>query len=182
MIFNRLFKLLLCMTIVVACNSDYKKITEILKEMKAETISFPNDLSEYQIDEFISVTDNDTSKYKMVVYFSPLFCTSCNLDKLIEWDKIKRDINNCSYIYILSYNSKQDERDIKIILNNIMFTQKVYLDYGNNFIKLNPHIKANPIFHTFLLNDKNEIVIVGDPTSSKLIYKLYKDFLSNDVH
>ena len=39
----------------------------------------------------------------------------------------------------------------------------MYIDSTNVFINTNPHIPAEEMFHVFLLNEKDSIVLVGNP-------------------
>jgi len=49
----------------------------------------------------------------------------------------------------------------------------VYLDTCNAFRRANPHIPDNPLFHTFLLNDEDSVLLVGDPFKNEKMERLF---------
>lgn len=60
---------------------------------------------------------------------------------------------------------------------NLKFSTQVYLDSANTFARQNQHIPSDVLFHTFLLDENMNVVLVGDPISNKEINKIFWDIL-----
>lgn len=48
------------------------------------------------------------------------------------------------------------------------------LDIEDSFAKANAHLPSNNAFHSFFINKKNEVVLVGDPTTNSAVGKLFQ--------
>lgn len=174
----RVVLIMLIANSVLSCDNNTKKIKDKVNSMLSKSVIFPTNLKEYAIHDSIYTGSKITGNYKILTYFSPLLCTSCNLDRLIEWDLLKEEFPEIPFIYILSYNSEEDEEDIKSTLHEIQFLQKVFLDKGNHFHEQNSYLDSNPLFHTFMIDQDNKIILVGDPTTNDNVLQLYKRQLS----
>ena len=60
---------------------------------------------------------------------------------------------------------------------NLKFSTQVYLDSVNIFEHQNQHIPSDVLFHTFLLDENMNVVLVGDPIRNKEINKIFWDIL-----
>ena len=174
----RVASIMLIANSVLGCDNNTKKIRDKVNSMLSQNVIFPTDLKEYAIHDSIYTKSKITGNYKIVTYFSPLLCTSCNLNRLMEWDLLKEEFPEIPFVYILSYNSEQDEEDIKSTLHEIQFLQKVFLDKGNHFHEQNSYLNFNPLFHTFMIDQNNKIILVGDPSTNDNVLQLYKRQLS----
>ena len=59
----------------------------------------------------------------------------------------------------------------------------MHIDSSDIFIKKNPHIPLKGVYHTFLLDENNNVILIGNPINNKkinrLFQKLIKDKLEN---
>ena len=46
-------------------------------------------------------------------------------------------------------------------------------DREGQFEKLNPHLPKNKVLHTFLLDENNNVILVGNPLHNKKIEKMF---------
>ena len=53
-----------------------------------------------------------------------------------------------------------------------MIRGTVYLDTCNAFLQANPHVPENTLFHTFVLDEKDKVVLIGDPFKNKKMERL----------
>lgn len=77
-------------------------------------------------------------------------------------------------------NTPSTSRDVKIILNQHKFPLPVLFDPRNEFKKRN-NLPDGHKFHTFLLNENNEVVGVGNPTENPKIRDFYKRIITEDA-
>ena len=49
----------------------------------------------------------------------------------------------------------------------------IYIDSNRSFSKNNPQIPSNSLCHTFLLDESNKIVLIGNPLKNEAIEKIF---------
>ena len=59
-----------------------------------------------------------------------------------------------------------------------MENKLVYVDDRQYFITNNPTIPEDAMFHTFLLDRENRIVLVGNPVHNEKLWELYKNTIN----
>lgn len=115
---------------------------------------------------------------KMVVYFDAETCASCALSRIWEWDEVSH-ITQASgkYQTLFIFTPKQkDLSTVKRVFQGMHMENKlVYIDDRQDFITNNPTIPEDAMFHTFLLDRKNKIVLVGNPVHNEKLWELYKN-------
>lgn len=53
------------------------------------------------------------------------------------------------------------------------FNHKVLIDINNSFRKSNPHIPKDAMYYTFLLDEDNKVVLVGNPLRNNSIKEIF---------
>ncbi len=115
---------------------------------------------------------------KVVIYTMPLMCSSCNLGILLDWRQAIGDLTtefgeeNLRFVFVFAY---KDERELTGAVKEYMFDFPVYYDPQEAFREQNPFISGNPLCHTFLVDENNRIVLVGDPVRNPNMLPLYKE-------
>lgn len=116
---------------------------------------------------------------KMVVYFDAETCASCALSRIWEWDEVSHitQASNGKYQTLFIFTPKQkDLSAVKRVFQGMHMESKlVYIDDRQDFITNNPTIPEDAMFHTFLLDRKNKIVLVGNPVHNEKLWELYKN-------
>ena len=59
------------------------------------------------------------------------------------------------------------QNNLELMISNTMFDYPILLDTLGEFEKLNPHLPKNGTFHTFLLDENNNVILVGNPLRNK---------------
>lgn len=119
---------------------------------------------------------------KMVVYFDAETCASCALSRIWEWDDVSLLTQNSSgkFQVLFIFTPKQD--DVKVVKQAFrkmrMENKLVYIDDRQYFTTKDPNIPKEPLYHTFLLNRENKIVLVGNPVYNDKLWNLYKTLIS----
>lgn len=55
------------------------------------------------------------------------------------------------------------------------------IDINNEFEQLNPHLPKNKAMHTFLLDENNNVVLVGNPLHNPKIEKMFKEIVEEKL-
>lgn len=166
---------MVCFTLLLFSCDRNKKLTEMVQAMQNKEISLPATIRPYQHTDRDTIDWTQSTNNRIVVYFSSDMCTVCNINKLHEWDKIKKRYENWDIVYVLSYQEKKEEDIIEAITNNNVNDMIIYLDKNDLFRKANPFIPDYPLLHVFLIDSNNRIKIVGDPLYNNKVLQLYDD-------
>lgn len=106
---------------------------------------------------------------------------SCSIEALTKWQNYKTSnqliTENVEVIVFLTSNSE-------ILLHKDIFKEIapdicLVFDQGNLYLNMNNlNFKSNNLA-TFLLDNTNTVVLIGNPLANKKIYTLYQSYLSN---
>jgi hypothetical protein len=160
-----------------AQDKNYKKTVRILEKLYGKTIMFFNNDSYYINTKDTVILQTNDFEYTLVMYADPSECESCTW-KLDEWRLKRKEIlyynKNIDFKFILQSN---DYEALEHYLFHAMPNIPVIYDPDGTFIKEN-NLPSEYKYHTFLLNDKNEIILVGSPIGNDDLWSLYKKTVS----
>jgi hypothetical protein len=158
----------------------YSKLKKQVTDLKNKEIVIPDSLMIYKKKpdtlQFINLSKNlnffDT--YKIVTYING-DCGSCVM-QINSWQRV---------LNMLKYNNKAKFIPIIYTTDINLFKRKMapkikishpfYFDFKDEYITINKLYKYNEQFYTFLLNDNNQVILVGNPVYSPKLMKLYKE-------
>ena len=92
-------------------------------------------------------------------------------------------INKKEFQSLLFYQGASDNIELDPLekdLEEFYFTMRtmapllpVHVDTAGIFIRENPHIPREAVYHTFLLDKDNRVVLVGNPSRSEKIKEMF---------
>lgn len=158
---------------IVSCGNK-NNIAKILKKMEAK----PIDLCLNQLPCYIN--GDDTLGYKptnykhlMIVHIDSSNCTSCrisNLHQWKEWINLAQDsINKFSIVFIFQPTNKELERTnwkLAFYSKKRYPQTPLYLDKMDSFFKNNFEFDIPETMQTFIVDNNDSIVYVGNPLKS----------------
>lgn len=158
----------------ISCNKYVKSIEKDIEALTSNLIVVPEDLQTTISGIDTTINDFFSSKIKMVVYTNSESCSSCALSKLHMWHGIIKyaESYNGALKYYFIFNPPKGE-NIRLALKNSMLDYPVLLDSLGEFEHLNPHLPKNKAMHTFLLDEDNNVILVGNPLTNKKIEKMF---------
>lgn len=113
---------------------------------------------------------------KYVIYKDSLACTSCAINKMYFWNDFieyaKAYDGRLKYYFIYSPIKKKC-KSVEFLLKNLDFDYPILLDTLGEFAKLNSHLPQNSALHAFLLDENNNVILVGDPLYNKRIEEMF---------
>lgn len=161
----------------VSCNSTLtQNITDILMEWKDRKVIFPERMTYIMQGDTVNFVLS-TNRYKILSYVDSLGCMSCKLNiggwkELIQYyDSVIHD----SLQYMLVFNSNE-ESYLSYILEKEHFSYPVCLDSKDSLNSLN-NFPKEMAFQTFLLDQDNKVVAIGNPVHNPQIKKLYLNII-----
>lgn len=126
-----------------------------------------------------SIFIEHTPQFRLVVYVDSSECSSCSINQLKYWQSFMSKYNSQSNIQLLILLEAKKgeipsiEGDIASAeLNNIIF-----IDSNFVFRRQNPQIPPNSMYHTFLLNEMDSVVLVGNPLRNGRVEKMFEKII-----
>lgn len=146
---------------------------DLIAQMQSKEVVLPLDSMDYMgIVPCVPMLNG----YKFVIYSDSSDCSSCSLRKLYQWDIFselsKRYGDGVQFIFIFS-PSKKNQRIFELTVRNVPSSSLIYMDTTNIFFRFNPHISCDRRFHTFLLDENNNVLLVGNPLENKKIEEMF---------
>lgn len=178
---NRKYSLIFaCICLVISSCKNDAEIRNTLQKMYGMEILFPK-------RGIVKMSKDNTNIYniynednKIVVYVDSSFCTGCTMRKIGEWNRYKKDIKDHIFTIYIILEKNQSLDDIENLYYNSDVLYPIIVDTCYMFRKMNPRLPKEDIFHTFVLNNENKIVFVGDPIVNQNVEKLFSDFIANE--
>lgn len=112
---------------------------------------------------------------RIVNYIDAFDCSTCALSRLAAVEKEKKDLDelkDVGFVYVIETDTEKAE-NVYFAFCNARIEGAVYLDTCHAFLRANPHIPDNPLFHTFVLNEQDSVVLIGDPFKNEKMESLF---------
>lgn len=159
----------------IGCKSHIKKIENTIRKFQSHPITIhTTDYIVFCSDSTYNVQDIDEATLKYICYVDSTECSPCVLKKAFKWNdyicKFRKHNKKITFTYIIS--SKNSD-DIITQARESGFCQTVFIDTSGVFSKQNPHIPKESMYHIFLLDENNRIILVGNPLTNKGIEKAF---------
>jgi hypothetical protein len=167
--------LLVCIWIFLAmsCGGNLRKenIDPTAKALLGKTLVFSGN----EESNYIRQTEN--SKYTLVSYIDSSDCTPCALQRIDVYKLYKDQLKNQFYTDILLIVQNTDRDAIENLLSEMSIRFPFLLDPEKKF-KTENGIPDKPIYQTFIINEKKEIIWVGSPVETKESWTVYKKMMN----
>lgn len=162
---------------VPKANQENKKLKSELLKWIGKEIQLPRDVKIMANQKDTLCDEIFSKKFKVINYVDSVGCTGCKF-KLYEWGQIIKNTlaknNNVSFLFYVQSNNY---RNLNYIIKNNHFAYPIIFDYDDKLNKLN-HLPDNYQFHTFLLNENNQIILIGNPIGNSKLLDLYLQQIS----
>ncbi len=170
---NRCLLLILCICVFVSCqNTGKSKIMNRYAELLKSEILFPDSMI-FVKDIFDTVQVDYNNKIKIVTYNDSAGCLNCNLalSKWIDLIKYVDSLTNEKVAFINIVNIRH-LTTLKDVVYGNRFHYPLFIDSEDKFNNLNK-LPNDYQFRTFLLDENNRVVLIGNPVQNQKIRDLY---------
>lgn len=164
----------LLVLILYSCNDNKNEIKRELDFLNSKPVVISKNIQITNNGQDTTINDFLDSKVKMVIYTNSESCNGCALSKLHMWNdiiKYSEPFDGALKCYFI-FNPPKGE-SIRFSLKSSMLDYPVLLDSLGEFERLNPHLPKNRAMHTFLLDENNNVILVGNPLTNKQIEKMF---------
>ena len=166
------FMLLFC----ISCKDNRKQVRKDLEELPSQPIELCIEHMQVWKDGWNTDPPHGHKGLKLIIYSDSTVCSSCRLRNIHLWDdwviktEAYRDILDICFIFSPTL---KDINNFRLAMRTYAPDYPVYVDSLSIFRKANPHLPHNPLFHTFLLDEDNRVVLVGNPLENERIEELF---------
>ena len=152
----------------------------MIDEWDGKEIIYPDDLVFTTMGEDTVKWFLKDSRYTIVTYADSIGCMGCKL-KLPVWKDFISYLDSVSdhtvkVIFILHL---RDKKEMVHLLEYNDFSYPVCLDIKGSFDKINK-IPSNLAFQTFLLDNRNKVIAIGNPIHNPNVRTLYLNLILSD--
>lgn len=121
-----------------------------------------------------------SGRAKIVIYYNAKGCTSCRMNELYSWKEVMKadpeGLPDADFVFIFKSDPRNEEVVQKLISTD--FRYPILCDPAGEFEKNNT-LPKNEMYHVFLLDRDNKIILSGSPIYNPRLWDLYKSKVVN---
>lgn len=180
---SRIFMLFAYSVVILFSCTSHEREFQNIEKMQSEKTNIPYEQMDcWANDSVQKVSPWKNAKYKLIHYIDSASCSSCYLQKvkINDFLFLMEDLSNNEFynVIILSPGSKT-KKDIEHLFSEKLIPQTIFIDSANIFLQRNPHIPSETMYHTFLIDENDKAILVGNPITNKKIKKLLISMFEN---
>lgn len=169
----------LCVCLLVSSceESEKERLSRLVIEWEGKEILFPTHSTfTIQGKDTVDFQFQD-AEYKVVTYVDSIGCTSCKL-QLHRWKEFLSEVDSLTNgnVSFLFYFHPKDMKELRYFTRRDAFTHPVCFDEKDEFNQLN-HFPSEMMFQTFLLDERNRVVALGNPVLNPNVKELYLNLI-----
>lgn len=119
--------------------------------------------------------DLERANLKIIQYVDSFECAPCILDYLHIWNSLINDRRlekpKVQFAFIIA-PSKEKLEDAYLSVQSSGVKAMIYIDSLSVFSRKNPEIPREKMYHTFVLDRNNNVVLIGNPILNKGVKEL----------
>lgn len=172
--------LVMSAAILYSCRSNQPDANAV-QQLVGSSIVIPDDLvARADGHDTVWAPRDAAMDARIVVYYDAEGCTPCKLKELLTWKSLIETYDQAEhtrFLFILNAgNTARQELDH--IVYSMRFTHPVLIDTAYSFERDNPQLPQEALFHVFLLDRNNRVVLVGSPIGNPQMWELYENTIS----
>ena len=164
--------------VLIGCDSRVNPFKEDIAMLQSRPLYLPLDsmrkMKTQGEDSVMLVSQQDVMK--LVVYTDTADCSSCVLRKMYKWNGLLKKLEVYGgriQPYFIFRPLSKDMGVFYMSMKQITPSCPVYLDSLGVLERANPQIPSNPDLHTFLLDEDNNVLLVGNPIWNEKIKEMF---------
>ncbi len=167
----------LLLLIFSSCNGRKSKIERNIENLYRTQVILHLDSMQCMQNGKETISDDMINEFKMVVLADSNSCTPCMYRSLYRWNEISESVlkarADVGFVFIFQPSKSSRVFLYHEMLQPNIFKEKVYIDTTGIFLRDNPDIPAENLYHTFVLDSDNRIVMVGNPMQNEKLKELF---------
>lgn len=170
-----------CILFLLGCTNS-SRIDEFAQTLVSRPIKIPYEQLDMRLCSHFPDTIISNKSLRIINYIDSLDCQSCKMMGYVKYEKLygtDKRFSSVEFVYIVSTTMELEESLYETFCNSRV-DGIVFFDTCKAFIQANPQIPEHPLFHTFVLNDMDSVVLVGDPFKNEKMRNLLLKVIDNE--
>lgn len=165
--------IIIVVLLLLSCQNQTKgHISDIVFQWKNKEIFFPDDLVYISNMDTIDI-DINSCRLKIITYTSNEGCVGCQL-QLNEWNTFIQDMLSITghNIPVIKYIYPKRNNEAFFEIKRANYKHIVCIDISDEINRINK-FPIEKTFRTFLVDEENRVILIGDPIQFPKIKELY---------
>lgn len=177
----KVFASILIINICCSC-SDRNMVKRIMGEFIETEVVIQENLDCIYNKQLSKIRTDTLKPYKFIIYYDTTDCSSCRISHLTDLKPLY-DMANTSEFTVLTIFSPaiEDVNDVILQLTITNHFMPIYVDAIGEFRRLNKDLPSDHRFHSFLLDENNKPIFVGNPLNSTKLSELFAKKINESV-
>ena len=167
---NKYYYILLLL-LLLSCNNN--ALTDSIRRLQSSPIDLCLDSlayfvsevdKQYNVDSISFYSDKNIS---MVVYMDSSSCSTCAIKSMYHWlgflEEVESRYKESMKVYFVFAPRKDQMVDFERSLQTLNIEYPIFIDTTNVFLRRNLNVPMDKNLHTFLLDQKRRVRLVGNP-------------------
>lgn len=163
-----------------SCKNRKSDVANILIEWIGKEVRFDKKhVFTYQGEDTVNFSISK-EQYKILIYTDSTGCMACNL-QLNEWSKWIKEMDSVfkNKVAFLFFMHPRSVSDMKFMLKTQNFTYPICIDEKNEINNIN-HFPTQRDLQTFLLDENNKVLAMGNPIHNPKVKELYLNIITGN--
>lgn len=168
--------LCLGMLLLGGCHPKDHEARETIERWHGKKVNIPTGIEARILgrDTTVSMADAMKKDYCVLTFFDSTGCTECNM-QLHDWNPRVREMagqgERVSFVFVVH---ARNFAAISAYAVKNKFDHVIFHDKDRALWRANPHLPTRGDLHTFLLDDEQKVVLIGNPARHEALWELYK--------
>jgi hypothetical protein len=159
---------------MVACGGSDSGLVSEARRLYGKRIVLPSNYESISYSGVPNVSNGIAKKFKLVTYIDSTTCGECAFRLVKEWDELLKEIPETSDVGFIPIIYPSDREEIRGLLGLFRIEWPLLYDTNNKFLTENK-LQVRSRNKTFLLDEKNRIIVIGEPLKAPALWSVYKE-------
>lgn len=173
--------ILICL---VSCTKN-DRMSDELKRFYGQRVVLPLDCMLYMSNQKADYMNFQVKeRNKFVIYYDSTECSSCRLKTLYKWREIMDSVSSPTKpvdFYFVFHIPRERLTEMRFLFSPYIRDFTVYIDTTRIFERSNPCLPHLSQMRSFMLNEKDTVILVGNPVRNRSIKKMMLKMLGGSV-
>lgn len=165
--------LVLSCLLLVACGERDSRLVKEARSLYGKRIVLPSEYESISYSGIPNVGNEIAKKFKIATYIDSISCGDCAFRLVKEWDKLLKDIPATADVGFIPVIYPSDREEIRRLLGLFEIEWPLLYDIRDEFLTKNK-LEVLARNKTFLLDEKNRIIVIGEPLNAPALWSVYK--------
>ncbi len=171
------------MILFVGCNNPQEQIMDNISRMRNMRVIVPYEKLLLYKGHYTCCDYSISDSFTLIAYIDSNECSPCYLGRIQQWEPLIDTLRNKYHSIrttIIFAPPKVTQQYFFEKLKYTKFKYPIYIDTCGIFSEANKSLPTDKMYHTFLLDESRQVILVGNPFINSRIKNLLLEILSRN--